>query len=109
MNDLSEVISNMLYMFADDTKLFHLIQTPCDHLLLQQDLDSLVNWCEKWQMSFNTTKCHVMSIGNSSMLCDYTMNLGNHMIPIIRVQEECDLGVLFSSNLKFDKHISNTV
>jgi len=28
---------------------------------------------------------------------------------VTRVQEECDLGVLFSSNLKFDKHILNTV
>jgi len=50
-----------------------------------------------------------MSIGNYSMLCNYTMSLGNHTISITRVQEECELGVLFSSNFKFDKHISNTV
>ena len=39
-------------MFADDAKLYHPIKSPQDHLIMQQDLDSLVEWCEKWQMFF---------------------------------------------------------
>ena len=47
VNDLPEVVSSMLYMFADDTKLYYSIRSPHDHLILQRDLDSLVDWCDK--------------------------------------------------------------
>ena len=43
LNDLPEVVSSMLYMFADDTKLYHPIKCPQDHLILEQDLDNLVD------------------------------------------------------------------
>ena len=39
-------------MFADDTNLYHPIKSSQDHLIMQQDLDNLVEWCEKWQMFF---------------------------------------------------------
>jgi len=82
-----------------------MITSFCSRTLITSSIGVTSGRCLSTQLA----KCHVMSIGNFSMLCDYTMNLGNHTISITRVQEECDLGVLFSSNLKFDKHISNTV
>ena len=97
-------------MFADDTKLYYPM-SPQDHLIMQQDLDNLVEWCEKWQMFFNIDKCHVMSLGHSPVLCDHTLNSsdGDLDTPITRVEEERDLGILFTPNLKFDKHISNII
>ena len=98
-------------MFADDTKLYHPIKSPQDHFIMQQDLDNLVEWCEKWQMFFNIDKCHIMSLGHSPVLCDYTLNSSDSDLdtPITRVEEERDLGILFTPNLKFDKHISNII
>ena len=96
-------------MFADYTKLYHPIRAPQDHILLQRDLARLVDWCDRWKMSFNLDKCHIMSIGNFPLLCDYTMKFGDSAASIARVQAECDLGVMFASNLMFDKHISNIV
>ena len=93
-------------MFADDTKLYRPIQSPQVHLIVQQDLDNLVDWCEKWQMFFNIDKCHVMSLGCSPELCDYALNSSDHGTPITRMEEEQNLGVLFTPNLKFNKHIS---
>ena len=103
------MVSSMLYLFADDTKLYHPIRTPQDCVLLQRDLARLVDWCDRWQMAFNVDKCHVMSIGNFPLLSDYTMKFGDSVASIVRVQAECDLGVTFASNLTFDKHISNVV
>ena len=44
-------------MFSDDTKLIRSIQSIADHILLQADLDCLLNWCERWQLNFNISKC----------------------------------------------------
>ena len=60
-------------------------------------------------MSFNVDKCHMMSIGNFPLLSDYNMKIGDSAASIARVQAECDLGVMFTSNLMFDKHIPNIV
>ena len=35
------------------------------------------------------------------------MKFGDFAALIARVKVECDLGVMFASNLMFDKHISN--
>ena len=48
VNDLPLWIrSSMLLLFADDTKLFCRILDENDEVLLQQDLDSLVEWTKK--------------------------------------------------------------
>ena len=97
INDLPESMLSSVFMFADDTKLYHPIKFPQDHLIMQQDLDNLVEWYEKWQMFFNIDKCHVMSLGHSPVLCDYTLNSSDSDLdtPITRVEEERDLGILF--------------
>ena len=45
-------VLSSVFMFADDTNLYHPIKSSQDHLIMQQDLDNLVEWCEKWQMFF---------------------------------------------------------
>ena len=37
------------------------------------------------------------------------MKFGDSASSIARVQAECDLGMMFASNLMLDKHISNIV
>ena len=39
--------------FADDTKLFRKSKEIGDKQKLQDDIDKLVRWSEKWQMLFN--------------------------------------------------------
>ena len=31
---------------------------------MQEDLDRLVEWADKWQMEFNVSKCKVMHVTN---------------------------------------------
>ena len=48
INDLDDnIISNVL-KFADDTKVFRKVNTDGDKQHLQNDLDRLVKWSEKW-------------------------------------------------------------
>ena len=42
--------------FADDTKLCHRDRIPDDIMELQEDINKLVEWTNKWQMSFNVVK-----------------------------------------------------
>ena len=46
--------------FADDTKLCHRARNLDDIMELQENIYKLVEWANKWQMSFNVNKCSVM-------------------------------------------------
>ena len=48
--------------FADETKLYHGARNPDDIMVPQEDTNKLVEWANKWQMSFNIDKCSLMHI-----------------------------------------------
>jgi len=66
MNDLPDVVKSSLWEFADDTKLYHCIESPTDWFALKTDLDSFMDWCITWQSSVNIDKCKYMTIGGTS-------------------------------------------
>jgi hypothetical protein len=49
-------------LFADDSPLFRTINNQAHSVLLQNDLTSLQDWEDKWQMSFNAKRCQVIRI-----------------------------------------------
>jgi len=64
VQDLPDWIRNSMMMFADDTKIWTAIAIADDAESLQQDLNRLDEWSEKWLLKFNPTKCKVMHIGH---------------------------------------------
>ena len=50
INDLNDNITSNVLKFADDTKVFRKVNADGDKQHLQNDLDNLVKWSEKWQM-----------------------------------------------------------
>ena len=64
INDLPDVVSptSLVALYAFDCKTSRVIQHPCDHESLQDDLKNLVSWSQLNQMSFNTKKCKLMRI-----------------------------------------------
>ena len=54
---LEDDISSKEPKFADDTQLFSKVTNDIDKQSLQDDLDKLVKWSEKWQMLLNFGKC----------------------------------------------------
>ena len=71
--DLEDNISSKVLKFADDTKVFRKVTKDTDKQSLQDDLDKLVKWSEKWQMLFNFGKCKCIHIGHGNMDEEYKM------------------------------------
>ena len=49
------------------------IESPEDSADLQEMLDKLVAWADRWGMQFNIAKCHVMHIGRDNPRHVYMM------------------------------------
>ena len=56
-NDLPETVRSDVYLFADDTKIFKVLNSDNDKDILQSDLTNLMDWSEKWLLSFHPDKC----------------------------------------------------
>ena len=109
VNDLPDVVHSLVQMFADDTKLFREIGGETDSVELQADLDNLILWSIKWQMSFNTAKCKIMHLGKNNPRTGYTMGVGEARRELAVVKEEKDLGVTFQETLSFVSHCDRIV
>ena len=102
INDLPEYVKSSCKIFADDTKIYSKVDNENDARLVQEDIDKLVSWSQKWLLSFNAEKCKVMHIGRRNDRERYYME----GIEIKDVAEEKDLGVLVDETLKFSKNIA---
>ena len=77
INDITENINSQIRLFADDCCLIYRpINSIEDHLILQNDLHTLVDWSNKWQMEFNIPKCTILqtTLRQQSDPFDYRMN-----------------------------------
>ena len=100
VNDLPLHVENHIYLFADDNKLYARIADLDDCHRLQSDLDNLKTWSDRWQISFNTSKCKSMHLGRSNSHFVYKLDSE----AIQQVNEEKDLGIVFDDQLKFHAH-----
>ena len=96
INDLEEGVTGNILKFADDTKLFTKTKEIGDKFFLQDDIDKLVKWSEKWQMLFNFGKCKCLHIGPGNTSMNYEMG-GTILSTTVK---EKDLGVTMNANMK---------
>ena len=73
ISDLLNGIVIEIFKFVDDTNLFSNSRHPDEDLELQDDLNRLVDWANKWQMNFNVDKCAAMHIGHNNIQHKHTM------------------------------------
>ena len=66
LGELEEVLMSEVLKFADDTKIFWMVDSEEDRNVLQRDLDRLVRRSEVWPMKFNVEKCKVMHPGRGN-------------------------------------------
>ena len=64
INDLPGVISkdSSIALYADDSKMYRVINTQEDLSSFQSDIDNLSYWCKMNKMTINTKKCKIMRI-----------------------------------------------
>ena len=94
INDLEEGVTGKILKFADDTKLFRKVKEIGDKQKLQDYIDKLVKWSEKWQMLFNFGKRKNTGPGNTGV--NYEM--GGAILS--KTVKEKDLGVTKNANMK---------
>lgn len=109
INDMPEVVSSMIKLFADDTKLYSKIASEEDHQQLQTDLNNLKDWANTWQLRFNASKCKTMHLGRCNKKQPYSMNENGQSITLGETICEKDLGVFVDNGLKFNSHAETAV
>jgi len=105
INDLPDVVTSTIKIFADDTKVYRVVESALDFGLLQRDLDNLIQWSQKWLLSFNLQKCKVIHFGFKNVNYAYKMD-DTDLQSVVR---EKDLGVVVDNELKFSDHVRSVV
>ncbi len=104
INDMADELHSEARLFADDCLLYKKIESDEDCTLLQQDLDKINLWADKWKMEFNVSKCFVMNITlakKNKFTTIYTIK-GEALVTTSNTKY---LGLTISSDLKWNLHI----
>ena len=96
INDLDDDITNKVLKFADDKNVFRKNKSDADRQHLQDDLNKLIEWSEKWQILFNFGKCKCLHTDHGDEDAQYTM--GDTVLNTIL--KEKDLGLTISAGMK---------
>ena len=99
INDIDlaiDVTGSFLFKFADDTKVGMVVETEDQRDELQSAIASLEQWSQEWQMMFNSSKCHILHLGNGNKKFEYVM--GGQVLE--EVESEKDVGVMIHQSLK---------
>ena len=108
INDLLDILSSDGFLFADDTKILREILRKEDSLALQSDINKLEEWTKKWLLKFNTSKCHVLTLGKlENIRYVYRYSIAGEELE--HVFSEKDLGVIIDSDLTFEEHITTKI
>ena len=104
INDLPDItVESKVRLFADDSLIYKAIKSANDSRDLQNDLDALGRWSEKWLMIFRPDKCKLLSFTRSHSPTDFQYTLNN--VNIQATDTHKYLGVHLSSDTKFNAHI----
>ena len=109
VNDLPSSVQCGVKLFADDTKLCVRSDEAGASEKLQEDLNVLETWAERWQLRFHPDKCTVLKVGRSSSVSQYHMTKGAEPVVLTETKVERDLGVVVDSQLSFKDHISQVI
>ena len=90
-------------LYADDIKLYSVINSADDLLALQEKINKLSEWSNTWQLKISHKKCCAMLICKTG--CDNELKLND--VPIEFVNECRDLGDTIDHTLRFTSHINN--
>ena len=65
---MDDNITRNILKYADNTKVFRKVNNDGDKKHLQNDLDKLVKWSEKWQMFLNFGKGKYLHTGHGNLV-----------------------------------------
>ena len=102
--NLQEEDRPLVSKFADDEKRCRVVASEGQGQRMQEDINHMVSWCTRMGVLLNEDKVHILHVGHNNPKRPYTLGVGG---PVIQeVEQEKDLGVLISRDLKPDKMIA---
>ena len=72
------------------------IESDANRQQLQDDLNKMTEWSEKWQMLYDVGKCKCLHTGHGNEDAQYTMS----NIVLNTALKEKDLGLIISDDIK---------
>ena len=109
VNDITDIVQSGIRLSADDTTLYIQIDDPVESATaLNQDLESVTDWSNKWLVSFNPTKTKTLLISKKKRPIVHP-NLVFEGTNIENVQQHKHLGVIFTSDLSWSTHVNYIV
>lgn len=108
INDLPVNLKSQTRLIADDALVYGVISANIDTVTnnLQDDLCSLEQWQDKWQMSFNPSKCKIICFSNKRHPPTRTYTFCNAILEQVDSITYLKLGVTLKKDLKWSEHIS---
>ena len=106
INDLFEVVTSDIRIFADDTFIFRIVD-PISTEVLNNDLRNITIWAHQWKMLFNPdmTKQAVEVVFSKSVQASEFEPLNFNGIPSKQAEETLHLGLLLDRKLNFESHV----
>ena len=103
VNDMFELCDGRIdmYLYADDAKIFTIVKTVDDQLILQLCINKLVDWCKVWDFKLNTEKCNIVQYNYKGF--DFCYKIAKNNLNLL--SNINDLGVIFEDGFKFEIHI----
>jgi len=86
--------------YADDCIIYRPIISQNDHIIIQNDLDTLATWARLWQMQFlqlNIDKCYSLQFTRSLYSSSYEYTLNSR--PLLNMNQQTYLGILIDRTL----------
>ena len=107
INDITDNLESLAYMFADDTSLF---KSGKDINILagiiSRDLVKIYNWSVYWKVGTNASKCAVMLFSRKQIPTRVpALTLGNEILHTVTQHKH--LGLILSANLTWTAHIND--
>lgn len=90
-------------LFADDTKIFSIVNNARDAAIFQSSIDRLHAWCIQNELQLNVSKCKIMSFYRRDTR--YVSEYGIGDVQLERVEECRDLGITMDRTLSFNSHV----
>jgi hypothetical protein len=83
INDIVEIFSLNVLLFADDVKLYSTIRDISDCMRLQSNVDVLYGWCRSNGLPLNRDKCYILSFSRKTKPIMFDYRIGNASLTIV--------------------------
>ena len=108
INDLADQVESNIRLYADDASLYITYQNPDEAaIILNEDLERVQTWAEKWLMTFNPNKTEALTFSRKHQIDTPPLFMNNN--PINEVQQHTHLGLTLQQNGKWTEHLREVI